>query len=184
MSDKVIDATTEQVRGTNAHISLANGLQRLEANKRARFVTLFEHGSLQIELYAPRDHDAQTPHTRDEIYIVAQGSGVFFDGEERRAFQRGDCLFVPAGNAHRFEDFTNDFAVWVMFYGPEGGEAAAPHHFILNKSWPSALGNFTPSSPANVGAMSRISIRSKTLPLGTPAPAMKKDESISRNSRR
>lgn len=126
MSDKVIDATTEQVRGTNAHISLANGLQRLEANKRARFVTLFEHGSLQIELYAPRDHDPQTPHTRDEIYIVAQGSGVFFDGEERRAFQRGDCLFVPAGNAHRFEDFTNDFAVWVMFYGPEGGEAAAP----------------------------------------------------------
>jgi len=24
--------------------------------------------------------------------------------------------------AHIFEDFTDDFAVWVMFYGPEGGE--------------------------------------------------------------
>jgi hypothetical protein len=24
---------------------------------------------------------------------------------------------------HRFEDFTDDLAVWVIFYGPEGGEA-------------------------------------------------------------
>jgi hypothetical protein len=25
---------------------------------------------------------------------------------------------------HRFEDFTDDLAVWVVFYGPEGGEAS------------------------------------------------------------
>jgi hypothetical protein len=25
---------------------------------------------------------------------------------------------------HRFEDFSNNLAVWVMFYGPEGGEAS------------------------------------------------------------
>jgi hypothetical protein len=24
---------------------------------------------------------------------------------------------------HRFEQFSQDLAVWVMFYGPEGGEA-------------------------------------------------------------
>ena len=29
---------------------------------------------------------------------------------------------VPAGVVHRFEDFTDDFATWGMFYGPEGGE--------------------------------------------------------------
>jgi hypothetical protein len=23
---------------------------------------------------------------------------------------------------HRFEDFSDDFCTWVMFYGPEGGE--------------------------------------------------------------
>jgi hypothetical protein len=30
----------------------------------------------------------------------------------------------PANNirAHRFEPFSPDFAVWVFFYGPEGGE--------------------------------------------------------------
>jgi hypothetical protein len=30
---------------------------------------------------------------------------------------------VPAGHVHRFESFSDDFAVWVFFYGPSGGEA-------------------------------------------------------------
>ena len=29
---------------------------------------------------------------------------------------------LPAGVEHRFEDFTDDFGMWVVFYGPEGGE--------------------------------------------------------------
>lgn len=90
-----------------------------------RFVTRFEHGTLALELYAPRGHDAQTPHTRDELYVVLAGSGVFFCASERHAFVAGDALFAPAGAAHRFEDFSDDFAAWVMFYGPEGGEKAA-----------------------------------------------------------
>ena len=28
-----------------------------------------------------------------------------------------------AGITHRFEDFSDDLVVWVLFYGPEGGEA-------------------------------------------------------------
>ena len=120
--DEVIDATSERVRGAKAHLSVANALQRLEARNDKRFMTLFEHGSLQIEIYAPRGHDPQTPHTRDEIYVVAQGSGSFFNGEMRHNFQVGDCLFAPANSVHRFEDFTDNFVVWVMFYGPEGGE--------------------------------------------------------------
>ncbi len=122
MSSEFVDGTTEQTRGRKAHIHLADALHRLETAGSARFVTLFEHGSLQVEVYMSHGHDAQTPHTRDEVYVVAQGSGVFFDGETRRAFQVGDLLFAPAGSAHRFADFTEDFAVWVLFYGPEGGE--------------------------------------------------------------
>lgn len=34
-------------------------------------------------------------------------------------------LYTPAGQVHRFEQFSDDFAVWVAFYGPEGGEAGA-----------------------------------------------------------
>jgi mannose-6-phosphate isomerase-like protein (cupin superfamily) len=74
-------------------------------------------------MYQPVDRDPQKPHTRDEVYFVARGTGFFFDGKQRQAVQAGSFLFVPAGAVHRFEDFSTDFAVWVAFYGPEGGEA-------------------------------------------------------------
>jgi hypothetical protein len=50
---------------------------------------------------------------------------VFFDGIDRHAAEPGTFLFVAAGQPHRFENFTADFAVWVFFYGPVGGEMAA-----------------------------------------------------------
>jgi mannose-6-phosphate isomerase-like protein (cupin superfamily) len=87
-------------------------------------VPVFSHGSLAVELYTPKGRDQQTPHSRDEIYFVARGRGKFFDGEQRQAVEAGSFIFVPAGQIHRFEDFSDDFAVWVAFYGPEGGEAS------------------------------------------------------------
>jgi mannose-6-phosphate isomerase-like protein (cupin superfamily) len=54
--------------------------------------------------------------------VVLSGTGFFLNGEERHPFKPGDLLFVPAGTVHRFEQFTDDFAIWVMFCGPEGGE--------------------------------------------------------------
>lgn len=83
---------------------------------------LLNHGSLELRWYAPHGEDRQTPHSRDEVYVVASGRGWFRRGEERFAFGPGDALFVAAGVAHRFEDFSPDFGTWVMFYGPEGGE--------------------------------------------------------------
>jgi mannose-6-phosphate isomerase-like protein (cupin superfamily) len=54
--------------------------------------------------------------------VVARGSGTFFDGEARRPVEPGTFLFAAAGQPHRFEAFSADFAVWVFFYGPAGGE--------------------------------------------------------------
>lgn len=108
---------------TGAAIALNEAFARL-ANAERPFVTLFERGTLSVELYAPRGIDAQTPHARDEVYVVARGSGTFLCAGERRAFASGDLLFVPAGVEHRFEDFGDDFAAWVVFYGPDGGEVA------------------------------------------------------------
>jgi mannose-6-phosphate isomerase-like protein (cupin superfamily) len=82
----------------------------------------FEHGTLVAKVYAPRGTDPQQPHTRDEAYFVISGSGTFVHGDRRNAFAAGDFLFAAAGVVHRFEDFSDDFAVWVLFYGPEGGE--------------------------------------------------------------
>ena len=98
---------------------------------------MLAHGSMELRWFAPKQHDPQTPHDRDELYIIASGTGVFmraveslpFDdttlpiqGEERVRFGPGDALFVAAGTVHRFEEFSDDFATWVIFYGPEGGE--------------------------------------------------------------
>ncbi len=99
---------------------------------------VMRHGTMELRWFAPAVEDPQTPHDRDELYIIASGTGVFMrandsmpldddvslslSGEERVPFGPGDALFVPAGTVHRFEKFSDDFATWVVFYGPEGGE--------------------------------------------------------------
>lgn len=87
-----------------------------------RFVEAFTHGTLLVELYAPRGRDPQTPHDRDEVYFVISGHGEFVVAGERKSVASGDALFVAAHVEHRFESFSDDFAAWVVFYGPQGGE--------------------------------------------------------------
>jgi len=87
-----------------------------------RSAAVFRHGSLLVKLFAPRGKDSQGPHAQDELYIVAKGSGWFVNDGDRVEFAPDDMLFVPAGVAHRFENFSDDLMVWVVFYGPEGGE--------------------------------------------------------------
>jgi mannose-6-phosphate isomerase-like protein (cupin superfamily) len=84
------------------------------------FISVFERGDLCVELYAPRGVDNQQPHDQDEAYIVASGSGMFRRGEERVPCQPGDFLFAAAGVPHHFEEFTDDFQTWVIFFGPSG----------------------------------------------------------------
>ncbi len=104
-------------------ISLEDALAALPAEGGQRFATLFRHGTLEVEIYAPRSVDPQTPHSRDEVYLVAAGSGTFVHGDQRTPFGPGAFLFASAGLEHRFVDFSSDLVVWVLFYGPEGGEA-------------------------------------------------------------
>jgi mannose-6-phosphate isomerase-like protein (cupin superfamily) len=90
-----------------------------------RYAVALGHGSLEVGVYAPRGADPQSPHTRDEVYAVVRGHGWFRRGGHRAPFGPGDLLFVPAGQPHRFEQFSDDLAAWVIFYGPEGGEGEA-----------------------------------------------------------
>jgi len=102
--------------------SIQDGLKKIPGPKGERFSVVFEHGSLSVEVYAPRGNDPQKPHTRDEVYVITSGSGTFLCGDKREPFSHGDLLFVAAGVEHRFEHFTDDLSMWVIFYGPEGGE--------------------------------------------------------------
>ena len=102
-------------------LDLKDALQKLSETT-SPFLELFRHGSLQVEIYKPEKVDLQTPHSRDEVYVVVSGTGDFLNDGKRTNFGPGDFLFVPAGVEHRFENFSEDFSTWVLFYGPEGGE--------------------------------------------------------------
>ena len=91
------------------------------------YETLFRHGSLAVEFYAPPGADRQSPHARDEIYVVATGSGTFVCDGAPQPVEPGEVLFVAAGVSHHFEAFTDDFGTWVFFYGPVGGEGEPAH---------------------------------------------------------
>ena len=110
----------ERLRSTT--ISSRDAAAKLPELARKRSVPLFQHGTLTVKLYAPRGADQQTPHKQDEVYVVISGIGEFVCEGERRHFGPHDFLFVRAGVEHHFENFSDDFVVWVFFYGPEGGE--------------------------------------------------------------
>jgi mannose-6-phosphate isomerase-like protein (cupin superfamily) len=112
-------------------VAVADAYRSVPTPDGKRFAQLFAHGTLAVEIYAPRATDPQKPHTRDEVYIIAQGSGDFVSQDAQKQDQRvhfapGDLLFAAAGVPHRFENFADDFFTWVLFYGPEGGEARKP----------------------------------------------------------
>ncbi len=120
-----VDSSEQSAEG-GCVFALADALALVPTPEGKRFATVFERGQLLVEIYAPRGHVPQQPHARDEVYVVVEGSGEFLSGGRRVHFRAGDFLFVPAGVEHRFENFTDDLAVWVIFYGPEGGERADP----------------------------------------------------------
>jgi mannose-6-phosphate isomerase-like protein (cupin superfamily) len=115
-------------KGAGMEFSSARQIKLVDARKAIPtqdgkpFALLFEHGSLQVEVFSPKKVDTQKPHSRDELYVVVSGTGWFFVEGQRLRFSAGDALFVAANEVHRFEDFSDDFLVWVVFYGPEGGE--------------------------------------------------------------
>jgi mannose-6-phosphate isomerase-like protein (cupin superfamily) len=87
------------------------------AHTKSEFISLLRHGDLEIEYYKPVETDKQTPHLKDEVYVIASGSGEFQLEDKNIVFDTGDVLFVQAGLEHRFVRFSDDFATWVIFFG-------------------------------------------------------------------
>ena len=98
------------------HISLAQAAQKLHLAP-SEFVKLLEFGDLEVEYYQPNKVDNQHPHDKDELYIIASGHGEFVREKDTYHIQKNDVLFVKAGEVHRFVNFSDDFATWVIFYG-------------------------------------------------------------------
>ena len=73
----------------------AAALTTLAQQPGREFVTLFQHGSLEVEIYRPNVVDKQKPHTRDEIYVIISGTGTFVNGEkvQRSRIKEGDRIW-------------------------------------------------------------------------------------------
>jgi len=104
-------------------MSVDKALQAARESDDGLYGVLLENGTMELGYYKPIGVDDQSPHDQDEIYIVQTGHGTFVCGDQRVPFEPGDALFVAAGVDHRFIDFSDDFAAWVVFYGPAGGES-------------------------------------------------------------
>ena len=117
---------TENQTDAPNHVTLAQAVTALAERSPdgSPFAQLITRGTLRVGLYAPRDADRQHPHNQDEVYVVMSGRGTFRNGPVSHPFQPGDVLFVPADVEHAFENFSDDLYVWVVFYGPPGGEMA------------------------------------------------------------
>lgn len=71
---------------------------------------------MTLVFFAPRGRDYQTSHDRDEFYFIARGTGELVIGNDRYNCSAGDAFFVPAEKEHRFENFSEDFATWAIFF--------------------------------------------------------------------
>jgi carbamoyl-phosphate synthase large subunit len=116
------EGTLAQV-SRNGKVTISQALGQLPGPNGERFIPVFNHGTLVVEILAPPSPTPLPPHTRDEVYIVVQGTGELIKDGVRMPVGPGDFLFVPAGVEHNFENFTDDLTIWTIFYGPEGGEA-------------------------------------------------------------
>jgi quercetin dioxygenase-like cupin family protein len=99
-------------------LGLAETLGRIDPAV-APFLKLVDHAGLELEIFAPKGEDTQQPHPRDELYVIASGRSGFRCEDQRVEVRAGDVLFVPAWAPHRFEELSDDFSTWVIFFGPE-----------------------------------------------------------------
>jgi mannose-6-phosphate isomerase-like protein (cupin superfamily) len=103
-------------------IHLSEAQRRLPGPPGEHAIGLLRRGTLDVALSIPVTPKTQTPHVRDEIYVVIRGRGVLAHDGRRDSFEAGDLLFVGAGVEHQFVEHSDDLAVWRVFYGPDGGE--------------------------------------------------------------
>jgi mannose-6-phosphate isomerase-like protein (cupin superfamily) len=109
-------------------ISISQALARLPAAPTTTypdgvpFVRMMAGGTMSVEVFAPKGTDLQQPHAQDELYFIHSGTAQIIINEQRFDAAVGDAFFVASGVAHQFENFSDDFVTWVVFYGPKGGE--------------------------------------------------------------
>jgi mannose-6-phosphate isomerase-like protein (cupin superfamily) len=103
---------------TPAPVSLA-AARALQPPEGSRAAEVFRDDNVWIRFAAQPTSGPQVPHDRDEFYIVASGTARYrWDGGEIM-IGPGDMMFAAAHTPHGYDQFSEDFSAWVVFYGPQ-----------------------------------------------------------------
>ena len=94
-------------------VAFVDALRQLETSGEAA-VTMWEQDTMRVVLLAPGEVDTQETPTQDEVYIVMSGCAEVLYTDRVMDIDSGDCLFVPAGEWHRFINPTPDFTLWMI----------------------------------------------------------------------
>jgi len=84
-----------------------------------RSAEVFIDGDLELRFAAQPTTGPQVPHLRDGLYSIASGMGRYRVQDQVTAVASGDVLFAAAHAPQGSEEITEDFTVWVLFFGPE-----------------------------------------------------------------
>ena len=84
-----------------------------------RSAEVFVDGDLELRFALHPSNGPQVPHLKDELYFIARGTARYRVEDTVTSVGPGDALFCAAHVAHGFEDPSDDFCVWVLFYGPQ-----------------------------------------------------------------
>lgn len=76
----------------------------------------FKKRNVALVFFAPRSADYQTFHDKDEFYFIARGTAELIIENERFKCETGAAFFVPAKKNHHFENFSDEFATWAVFF--------------------------------------------------------------------
>lgn len=102
-----------------------------EAKNSGAWQSLFDGATLSLGRYrlAAGATDGQSPHDRDEVYLVVAGHAKFTADGTTRDVGPGDAVFVAARTAHAFREIRDDLDLLVVFAAARpatGGMAAGP----------------------------------------------------------
>lgn len=80
------------------------------------FARAFASDTLSVQLYTPKSGMYPTPPGVHIIYIVMRGRANMVVGHEKHDMKPGDVIPVGVDVTHEFENFTDDFATYVIFW--------------------------------------------------------------------
>jgi quercetin dioxygenase-like cupin family protein len=93
----------------------------------AHWVEQFRVPDLSVGTYSipAGGADEQSPHTEDEIYVCTGGRATLRTPSGDAAIAPGVVVYVPADEAHRFVEVTEDLSLLVLFAPAEESRAGA-----------------------------------------------------------